>query len=58
MMFFDLNVAHSIYASINIASQFVRECRILVEIFSHLQLAISCSACVNFPIFQPETLFQ
>lgn len=58
MMLFDLNVAYSIYGSINIASQFVKECRMLVGLFSHLQLAISCSAYVNFPIFLLETVLQ
>lgn len=47
-MLYDLNVAQSIYESITIASQFVKECGILVELFWHLQLAISCSAYVNF----------
>ena len=58
MILFDLNVAHSIYRSINIAGQFVKECGTLVGLFPRLQLARSCSAYVNFPIFHLETVFQ
>lgn len=47
-MLYDLNVAQSIYESVTIASQFVKECGILVGLFCHLQLAISCSAYITF----------